>query len=129
MVAVLLALRFVLELCLVGAAAVIGAAASDQLLVQLLAVVALVGAVAILWGALLAPRRKVDLPLAARVIIELALFLAAGIGLAATGHRSAGLALVTTELLLLTTLVALGYPPGGRRNPQNASRPPSARAT
>ncbi len=120
MVGVLLALRFILELCLLGSAAVIGAAASDQLLVQLLAVVALVSTVAMLWGALLAPRRKIDLPLAARVVIELALFLAAGIGLAAAGHRSAGLALVATELLLLTTLAALGYPPGSHRDPHDA---------
>ena len=71
MVGVLLGLRFILELCLLGSAAVIGAAASDQLLVELLAVVALVSTVAMLWGALLAPRRKIDLPLAAGCVAGL----------------------------------------------------------
>ena len=111
-VAVLLALRLVLELCLLAAAAVIGLALTDRISVGIMASVALVAAVGILWGVLLAPRRRVDLPLPARVAIELALFVSAGIGLAVVGHTSAGLALVAAELLLLPLLSALGHPPG-----------------
>ncbi len=121
MAATLLALRFVLELCLLIAAAVIGAASSDRTVVSIGLAAGLVAIVALLWGTLLAPRRRIDLPLPTRVVIELALFVAAGIGLAASGYRTAGLALVGTELLLLPALAALGHPPGAHPGPP--SRP------
>lgn len=117
MAGVLLVLRFVLELCLLGSAAVIGLAALDHPVGRILASVTLVTAVGLIWGALLAPRRWIDLPLAARVAIELALFGAAGIGLAAAGHRSAGVALVAAEVLLLPSLAALGHVPGNDPHP------------
>ena len=85
MVAVLLALRFVLELGLQGSMAVIGFAILDNPAVGILASAALVTAVAALWGALLSPRRPLGLPLPVRMVIEIVLFVAAGIGLAASG--------------------------------------------
>ncbi len=114
---ILLALRFVLELCLLGSAGVVGLAVTDSTAVGVLVAIGLVAAVATLWGALLAPRRRIDLPLAARVVLELALFLAVGLGLAWAGHRTAGLALVAAELVLLPLLAALGHPPGTRPEP------------
>lgn len=121
MAGVLLMLRFVLELCLLGSAAVLGVAAFDRPVMGILAAVALMTAVAMLWGGLLAPRRRIDLPLAARVAIELTLFLVVGIGLAVVGHRSAGGALVAAELLLLPSLAALGHPPGSDPGPQRGA--------
>lgn len=114
MVAVLLAMRFVLELGLLGSMAVIGLATFDNPAGGILAATALVTAVAALWGALLSPRRPVDLPLPVRVVIEIVLFVTAGFGLAASGHPSAGALLLATELVLLPTLAALGHPPGER---------------
>lgn len=114
MVAVLLAMRFVLELGLLGSMAVIGLATFDNPAGGILAAAALVTAVAALWGALLSPRRPVDLPLPVRVVIEIVLFVTAGFGLAASGHPSAGVLLLATELVLLPTLAALGHPPGER---------------
>lgn len=110
----LLALRFVLELCLLGSMAVIGLAAFDNPAAGILTAAALVTAVGALWGALLSPRRSVDLPLPVRVVFEIVLFVTAGFGLAASGHPSAGVVLLAGELVLLPALAALGYPPGRR---------------
>jgi hypothetical protein len=110
--AVLLGLRFVLELCLLAAAATIGAAAVDGPVASAVAGIAVALAVAMLWGLLLAPRRRVDLPLAVRVIVEVALFLAVGAGLVAAGRVGAAVALVAAELVLLPLLTFLGHPPG-----------------
>ena len=108
----LLLARFVLELALlvaVGAAvwALPLAAAARVLLVTVVVVL-----VATVWGLLLSPRRRVDVPLAVRAAIELALFVAAGAGLAAAGHVAAGIALVAVEVVVLSWLAALGLPPG-----------------
>jgi hypothetical protein len=112
--AVLLALRFVLELCLLGSMAVIGLAAFDNPAAGILAAAALVTVVGALWGVLLSPRRPVDMPLPLRVVIEIVLFATAGFGLAASGHPSAGVVLLAAELVLLPALAALGHPPGQR---------------
>jgi hypothetical protein len=111
-VTVLLALRFVLELCLLGSMAVIGLAAFENAAAGILTAATLVAAVGALWGALLSPRRPVDLPLPLRVVIEIVLFVIAGFGLAVSGHPSAGVVLVIAELVLLPGLAALGHPPG-----------------
>jgi hypothetical protein len=110
--AVLLGLRFVLELCLLAAGAVIGAAQVDGPAASAVAGVAMALAVAIVWGLLLAPRRRFDLPLPVRVVVEVALFLAVGAGLASAGHVGAAIALVAAELVLLPLLAFLGHPPG-----------------
>ena len=114
MVTILLALRFALELCLLGSMAVIGLTAFDNPAAGFLAAAALVTAVGAVWGALLSPRRPVDLPLFVRVALEVVLFVAASLGLAVSGHLSAGVLLVAAELVLLPALAALGHPPGHR---------------
>jgi hypothetical protein len=52
-----------------------------------------------IWALLISPRRPVRLPVAARVAIELALFVLAASLLAASGLVWAGAALITLELL------------------------------
>jgi hypothetical protein len=112
MAATLLALRFILELCLLASVVVIGLGVADSIVAGLLAAAMLVAVVGGLWGALLAPRRRIDLPLAVRVVIELGLFLAVAVGLATSGYDVAGAVLFAAEVLLLSVLGALGYPPG-----------------
>lgn len=99
----LLALRFLLELALLAAIGVGTARALDGWAGVLVGIVAAV-AVAVLWGALLSPRRPVRLPLAVRIVVELALFVGAGALLASTGLVGWGAALVVAELVVLGLL-------------------------
>jgi hypothetical protein len=54
---------------------------------------------AILWGAFVTPRRRFDVPLPARLAVELIVFGAATAGLLATGHPVLGLALAVLAVL------------------------------
>jgi len=100
---VLLTFRFLLELALLAAYVVaLGRLVGGVLGWVLGAVVAVV--VAGVWGLLLAPRRRVQAPLALRVVVELVLFVAAGALLAASGLVVLGIALVAAELLMLGLL-------------------------
>jgi hypothetical protein len=88
-----LALRFVLELCLLAALGYWGYAVGATPVVKfLLAVVIVVGAAAI-WGVFLSPKRPVQLGGAARLVMEAALFALAVAALAATGHQALAVAL------------------------------------
>lgn len=122
MTGVLLGLRFLWELGLLTAVGLLGAAAVDGPVAGALAAAALVVVVAVGWGWFLAPRRRVDLPVAVRVIVELGLYLGAGYGLAVVGRAAAGVVLVVGELVLLTALAALGHPPG--TTPVSGAAPP-----
>ncbi|MGD9955859.1 MAG: DUF2568 domain-containing protein, partial [Candidatus Nanopelagicales bacterium] len=80
----LLTFRFLLELALLAAYVVaVGRLAGGVLGWVAGAVVALL--VAAVWGLLLSPRRRVQAPLAVRIVVELLLFVAAGVLLAASG--------------------------------------------
>lgn len=74
--------------------------------------IGLVVVVAVGWGLLLSPRRRVDLPLAVRVAIEVVLFAAAAVGLAWAGYAVWGWALLIGEVVVLVWLWAVGMPPG-----------------
>ena len=131
---VLLAARFALEIALLVGVGVAAWALPLAALWRVLLVVVAVVMVALVWGLLLSPRRRVDAPLAVRVVLELALFLAAGVGLAAAGHVAAGAVLVVAEAVVLSALAALGLPPGsdvggaaGDGGSPSASASPSAR--
>lgn len=107
----LLALRFLVELALFFSPVVIGRRAVDGvggIAVGLVVTVAIV----VVWGLLLSPRRRVDLPLAARVVIESLLFLGAAAGLAATGLVALAVALLVVEVVVVGWLWLLGMPPG-----------------
>jgi hypothetical protein len=108
----LLALRFLLELCLFAAWAVIGYSAFDKVALGIVAGFALAAVTVAIWSALLSPRRRTNLPLVARVTIELVLFGAAGIALAVLGHPVWAMVLVAAELLVLGSLALVGHRPG-----------------
>jgi hypothetical protein len=110
MTSVLLGLRFLLELALLAATAVAVAGMFANPPSALLAAAASV--VALAWGLLLSPRRRIDSPLWLRVSLELVLFTLAGAGLAATGHATWGVALLAAEVLVLTALALRGQAPG-----------------
>ena len=107
----LLALRFLVELALFFApialaARIVGGVAGIALGV----VIAL--AIAVVWGLLLSPKRRVDLPLPARVAIEAALFLAVAAALAVSGLVGFAIALLVVEVVVVVWLWRLGLPPG-----------------
>jgi hypothetical protein len=110
--ALLLALRFVLELCLLAAMVIVGWAAFDSHLAGAVVGLGLAVVVGAVWGVLLSPRRRIDLPLAVRVIVELILFVTAAAGLAAVGHLAWGAALLVAEVVVLVALALRGLPPG-----------------
>jgi hypothetical protein len=110
--AVLLTLRFLLELSLLVAFAVGGWSLTDTMWTQLLLAVLLPVIAAFVWGMLLSPRAKFVFPLSVRVAIELFLFVAASALLWTAGSALAAAALLVTELVVLIALISIGTPPG-----------------
>jgi hypothetical protein len=88
-----LALRFVLELCLLAALGYWGYAVGGTLAVSILLAVMIVVGTAVVWGVLLSPKRAVQWPAAARLVLEVALFGLAVAALAGTGHPALAAAL------------------------------------
>ncbi|HEX4699595.1 MAG TPA: YrdB family protein [Actinomycetes bacterium] len=80
-----LGVRFLLELCLLAAWAVIGWHVSGHVVVRVLLAVLLPAVAATAWGLWVAPRatRRLDDP--ARFAVEAVLFVGAAVGLAVTG--------------------------------------------
>lgn len=108
---VLLTVRFLVEVALfVGALAVLVAAVGGGVGIVLGIVV--VVALALLWGLLLSPRRRFDLPLGARVLVEALLMGAVAAGLAVTGHPGFAVALLVAEVVSVALLWWRGMPPG-----------------
>ena len=107
----LLALGFLVGFALFSSPVVIARRAVDGLGGLALGVVVAV-AVAVVWGLVLSPRRRVGAALGVRVAIEAALFLAAAAGLALTGLTAYAVALLVVEVVVVAWLWALGLPPG-----------------
>ena len=99
----LIGLRFLLELALWSSFTVALVRLVDGPLGWVVGLL-LTAAVTTLWALLLSPRRPVHLSLAARVALELVLFVAAAALLAASGLAAAGAALLLLELLDLALL-------------------------
>ncbi len=99
----LIALRFLLELALMAAVVVAPVRLLGGVVGWLVGLLLLLAVTAV-WGILLSPKRRVRLPLAARVAIELALFLTASALLVASGLVGLGVALLVVELLDLGLL-------------------------
>ena len=81
-----LALRFLLELCMLAALAYWGYHAGDGLLMQLVLAVGAPLVAAVIWGLFIAPRASRRLADPARLLLELVLWVAAAVGLAAAGQ-------------------------------------------
>ena len=112
MLLVLLGLRFVLELALLVAVGVVGAGLSTTAPLNWFVALGLVLVTVVIWGVLLSPRRRVDLPLPVRVALELVLFAGAALGLSWAGHTIWSWALLVGEVIVLAALWVRGLPPG-----------------
>jgi hypothetical protein len=99
----LIALRFLLELALWASFTISCVRLIDGPLGWVVGLV-LTAAVTTLWGMLLSPRRRVRLPVAARVAIELTLFVVASVLLAWSGLTIAAITLLVVELIDLALL-------------------------
>jgi hypothetical protein len=122
--AVLLTVRFLLELTLLVALGIGGWDLADAATTQVVLAVALPLLAAFVWGLLLSPKARVGAPLPARVAIELTLFAVASLLLWAAGLPVFASALLLTELVVVVALIAVGVPPGtdvdlaGRTTPE-----------
>ena len=117
--AVLLTARFLLELALLAAWAVIGWNLVEPTALQVTLAVVLPIASATLWGLCLSPKARFDLALPLRVAIELVLFSAAAFGLWVFDFGTAATLLLCLEIVVLVALLRLGHPPGS--SPEVAS--------
>lgn len=93
-----LALRFLLELCGLAALGYWGWTTGSGVTRWLLAGAA-VGAMAVVWGLFLAPKRRIDLPAPLRLAIEFLVFATAAAALAATGHTVLAIAFAAVAVI------------------------------
>lgn len=108
----LLTLRFLIELALLTAWAIVGWNSADAAWLQITLAVALPVLTATVWGLCVSPRARFTWPLAVRVTIELALFVGATAALWAIGYPSVAIALLGLEVAVVVALIASGHPPG-----------------
>jgi len=103
-----LLVRFLLELCLLGALAWWGFATGDGAVAQVLLGVGAPVAAAVVWGMFIAPKARYPVPLAVWIGLQVVLFGAAALGLAAVA--STGLAVVFAVVVVLhgAAMAALG---------------------
>ena len=115
-----LALRFLLELSVIAIAAWWGWATGDGATRPLLAVGPPL-AVIVVWACFVSPKRRYDLPAAARLAVEFIVWAAGGLALADLGHGTAGAAFavvavrmpIVASCLQRTRLSRAPIPPNG----------------
>jgi hypothetical protein len=93
-----LALRFLLELGALAAVALWGWKTGDGVLRFVLPVAA-ASAVVGVWALFVSPKATIELPLGARLLIEFAVWLAAGAALWASGYGALALAFVLVAIV------------------------------
>jgi hypothetical protein len=98
--AIVLGLRFVCEMAALAAVAYWGQQAADGVAGIALAAIA-VAAVAVVWGVFLAPKRRLETGRATRLVIELAVWVAAAAALWSAGQP-------TLAVVLFVVAVATG---------------------
>jgi len=103
-----LAVKFLLELCLLAAVAVWGVDAVGSTAAQVALGVAAPLAVAVVWGLFAAPKARRRLSLAPRLVLELGLFALGALALAAAGHAPLAVAFAAAVVLDMAALAALG---------------------
>ena len=107
--------RFVLELCMLAGLGYGGYESASGLLAYVLAI-ALPLAAAVVWGMFIAPKARRPTVDPLRIVLEAALFGAAGAALAAGDQARLGIALWLAAALHLALTFALGQRPH-RRDP------------
>ena len=98
-----LAIRFLLELCMLAAFAYWGATTGDSTALNVVLAVAAPIAAATIWGIWCAPRSERRLPPRSRIPLELALFALAALGLAAA--NATAIAIVFAAAVAINTLL------------------------
>jgi hypothetical protein len=106
--------RFICELCLLAAAAAWGVGTASQAWSQILLAFGALLLVGVIWGSFLSPKARVALPLPARLLLEVALFLIVSAGLWAVDYPGLAIGLFVADLVILGLLFALGEEPGRR---------------
>ena len=104
---VALAVRFVVELCLLAAVAYWGATLSASLAVRVLVAVVVAVAVAVVWGVFVSPKARVPLGRTAWVAVQVVLFGLGVAALVAAGQPGLGIALGVVAFADLVILLAL----------------------
>jgi hypothetical protein len=100
-----LALRFLLELCLLAAVGAWAYRLGGSAFTSIILSVGAALAVATIWGAFLAPKAVRRLPPTARLVLELILFGAAALGLWQIGAAGLGLALFAAYIINKTAII------------------------
>lgn len=93
---------------MLAAFAVWGLQATDNTVVNVLMGVATPIAAAVVWGTFLAPKRRIDLAVPVRVVMELVVFGLAVLALAAAGQSTLAVVLAVVAVAQRGTLSALG---------------------
>ncbi|HEX5196761.1 MAG TPA: YrdB family protein [Gaiellales bacterium] len=96
--AIVLGLRFVCEMAALAAVAYWGQQAAGGVAGIVLAVIA-VAVVAVVWGVFLAPRRRLEVGLPARLVIELAVWVAAASALWSAGQPTLAVVLFVVAVV------------------------------
>jgi hypothetical protein len=101
--------RFLLELALLGGAAVAGWRAGGGGIPGALLLILAIAVVAVVWGLAVAPRARRRWPDPSRLILEFVIFaLVGGAALAATGSPVAGVVLAGASAAVAVTIRLLG---------------------
>lgn len=100
--------RFLLELCVFASWAVAGAQLGRGAVARIALGFVAATLVIVLWGLFVAPRARFPLPLPAWILIQLAIFAIAVLGLAAAGHPLLAAALALLLALNSAALFLLG---------------------
>jgi hypothetical protein len=103
-----LAVRFVLELCMLAGLAFVGFQLATSIAIQISLAIALPLAAAVLWGVAIAPKARRRAPDPGRAALELALFAAATIGLVIAGQPMLGLVLAGAAIVNVGLMFAWG---------------------
>jgi hypothetical protein len=94
-----LALRFILELCALGALGYWGYRTGSGLLLKIVLTVGAPLLAAVVWGAFIAPKASVPVPIWLWLVLQALIFGLATAGLVATGHQTLAVAFVLAVLI------------------------------
>jgi Protein of unknown function (DUF2568) len=105
-----LAIRFLLELCLLAAFGYWGAGAAGSMVANVVLAIGVPLAVCVVWGCFVAPRAARPLSTVPWIVVQLVLFGLGWAALASRGSSTLGAALFALATVNLAILVFLGEP-------------------